>query len=251
MKLEKKVSIVTGAAQGIGRAIAHALGREGSVVIIGDIDIEGAERTADELRRLGAQALAIKTDVSKEAEVGEMVRKTLDQFGSVDILVNNAAFLAVKYKYFYETEPAEWDAEINVTFKGVLHCCRMVIPHMISQNSGRIVNITSGAAQSITSSRLSVYAGCKAAVAGFSRIIAFELTRYGILVNCVSPGSIRTETFEKMQPRMIDKSIASIPLRRAGEPADVANLVLFLASDDGKYITGQHWSVSGGAVVAL
>lgn len=249
MKLQNRVAIVTGAASGIGRAIALTLGREGACVVIGDIDLAGAEKVASEVRDLGGRSLAVKADVSKQTEVKGMVEKAIAEFRKIDILVNNAAYLgfSLEHKPFVDTEEAEWDMHINVTLKGALHCCKAVVPYMIDRKWGRIINITSDAAKVMAPRGEALYSGCKAGVAGFSRCLAGELARYNILVNCVAPGFTITPSVMKTRPEeWQDKLIKAIPLQRAGEPEDIANMVLFLASDEAKYITGQHFSVSGG-----
>ena len=242
MKLEGKVAIVTGASRGLGKAIALGFAQEGTDVVICSRHLPDVERVAEEVRASGARAFPIKTDVSREEDVNEMVKKTIDEFGKIDILVNNAACVGFEFKYFQQTEVAEWDAQINVTFKGVLYCCKAVIPYMIDQGGGRIINITSEGAK-VRNSKSSIYNACKAAVAMFSQCIADGLARYGILVNCVAPGTIETQASSSFTR---EKLIANVPLRRMGEPKDIANMVLFLASDKAKYITGQHFSVSGG-----
>ena len=245
-QLEGKIVIVTGAGQGIGRAIALGFAHEGANVVIDDLRDRDVERVAEEVRALGARALPVKADVSKEEDVNGMVRKAIDEFGGVDILVNNAACVHFEYKHFQQTEVAEWDEQINVTFKGVLYCCKAVIPYMIDRGGGRVINITSEGAK-IRNPKTSIYNACKAAVATFSQSIAGELARYGILVNCVAPGTIETEAFTLPWPeRTRQRIIASVPLRRIGEPEDIANMVVFLASDKARYITGQHFSVNGG-----
>jgi 3-oxoacyl-[acyl-carrier protein] reductase len=250
MRLKGKVAIVTGAGAGIGRATALALGREGASVVVDDINLEGAEKVADEVRRLGTKALAIKADVSKVGEVKQMTEKTVAEFGRVDILVNNAAYLDFSFRLFHETEAgdAEWEGNIATTLKGVLHCCRVVIPHMIEQKGGRIINISSGCTKGGIE-RMAVYAACKGAVPSFSRAIATELAPHGILVNCISPGNTATEHllhYMETLPDLFEQFQAGIPLQRLGEPEDMANMVIFLASDESNYITGQDFSVDGG-----
>jgi len=252
MKLKDRVAIVTGAASGIGRAIALALGREGASMVIGDIDLAGGEKVALEVRDLGSRSLAVKTDVSRSAEVNAMVEKAIAKFGKIDILVNNAAYLgfSLEHKPFIDTEEAEWDMHISVTLKGALHCSKAVIPYMVDQKWGRIINITSDAAKAMALRGEAVYSASKAGVAGFSRCLAGELARHNILVNCVAPGFTMTPAVMKTRPQEWQgKVVSSIPLRRAGEPEDIANMVLFLASDEAKYITGQHYSVNGGVLM--
>jgi len=252
VKLKDRAAIVTGAASGIGRAIALTLGREGASVVIGDLDIAGAGKVALEVSDLGARSLTVKMDVSRPAEVNSLVENAIAEFGKIDILVNNAAYLgwSLEHKPFMDTDEAEWDRHIDVTLKGTLHCCKAVIPCMKDQNWGRIINITSDAAKAMALRGEALYSGCKSAVAAFSRCLAGELARHNILVNCVSPGFTITPSVVKTRPKeWQDKVLSFIPLRRAGEPEDIANMVLFLASDESKHITGQHFSVNGGGLM--
>ena len=247
--LKNRVAIVTGGASGIGRAIALALGKEGASVIISDIDMDGAKTVAEELKTQGSRSLAANTDVSKLSDVKAMVQMTVEEFGRVDILVNSAAYLGFskEHKPFIDTEEAEWDQHIKITLKGTLYCCKAVIPYMSDQKWGRIINITSDAAKSMAPEGETLYAAAKCAIVGFSRCLAGELARHNILVNCVAPGFTMTPPVEDTRPQAwIDKVAAIIPLRRAGQPEEVAGMVLFLASEKGNYITGQHYSVNGG-----
>jgi NAD(P)-dependent dehydrogenase (short-subunit alcohol dehydrogenase family) len=237
-----RVGIVTGASRGIGRAIALGFAQEGTNTVICSRHLADVERVAEEAQALGARALAVEADVSKEEDVNKMVKKAIDEFGKVDILVNNAAHVGFEFKYFQQTEVAEWDAQINATFKGVLYFCKAVIPYMIEQGGGTIINITSEGAK-IRNPKSSIYNACKAAVAMFSQCLADGLARHGILVNCVAPGAIETHPSLGLA---LEKLVANVPLRRMGEPEDIANMVVFLASDKARYITGQHFSVSGG-----
>lgn len=253
MRLQDKVAIVTAGASGIGRAIALAFGREGASVVIGDIDLGGADKVASEIKELGSKALAIQADVSKQAEVKRMVERTVVEFKRIDILVNNAAYLgfSLEHKPFIDTDEEEWDRHISVTLKGTLHCCKAVVPYMIEQKWGRIINITSDSAKIMAPRGEALYSACKAGIAGFSRCLAGELARHNILVNCVAPGLVMTPSVAKTRPwEWQDKVIRAIPLRRAATPEDIANMVLFLASDEASYITGQHFSVDGGVVVS-
>lgn len=247
MKLEGKVAIITGAASGIGRATARLFGREGAALSISDIDMEGLEKVAAELRGSGAKVLANRADISNREEVNEMVEKILAEFGRVDILVNNAGHVYFHGRYFYKTDPEEWEPHINITLRGTLYVTRAVVPHMIEQKSGRVINISSDSGKHPMPG-FTLYGAVKAAIAGFSRCLAIELAPYGILVNCISPGSIKTKLVKAMTiPRgEAEKIFAQIPLGRMGEPDDVASMVLHLASDAGKYITGQNYSIDGG-----
>jgi NAD(P)-dependent dehydrogenase (short-subunit alcohol dehydrogenase family) len=253
MRLKDKVAIVTGAAGGIGRAHVHALAREGASMVVDDINLEGAETIADEARKLGAKAFAIKADVSKEDEVKRMVERTIAEFGRVDVMVNNAAYLGLSYKLFHETEVAEWDAGWSTTVKGVLHCCRAVIPRMIEQRVGRIINISSAVTMG-GMERMTIYTACKGAVVTFSRSLAVELGPHGITVNCVSPGNTGTPgmlALLEMLPDELKQWHLAVPLQRIAKPEDIANMVVFLASDESGYITGQDIGVNGGSTLPI
>ena len=245
MELDGKIAVVTGAGRGIGRSIALTLADAGADVVGCDVLIADLEEVVKEIRAKGRKGLAVKADVSQEKDVSQMIRKAVEEFGRVDILVNNAAYPTYSMKYFNETEVVEWDQQINVTFKGVLYCCKAVIPHMIAQRSGKIINITSTSAR-VYSPRMAVYGACKAAVASFSRCIAAELGRYGIYVNCVAPHAIVGKALNQLPDSHRKETASTNALRKEGEPEDIANMVLFLASDKAKYITGQQYCVDGG-----
>jgi 3-oxoacyl-[acyl-carrier protein] reductase len=247
MKLEDKVAIITGAASGIGRATALLFGREGAALSISDIDMEGLENVATELREMGTTVLATRADISEVREVNQMVAKTLAEFGRVDILVNNAGHVYFKGRYFYRMDPVEWEPHINTTLRGTLNVTKAVVSHMMERRSGRIISISSASGK-YPMPGFSLYGAVKAGIAGFSRCLAAELAPYGILVNCISPGSIKTKLSKIMtMPRgEAEKLFAQVPLGRMGGPEDIAAMVLYLASDDGKYVTGQNYSIDGG-----
>ena len=249
MRLKSRVAIVTGAASGIGMAIAEAMSREGASVIIADINIEGAEKVARDISKSGGRALAVKADVSKENEVEQMAQKTINEFGRVDILVNNAAYEGSTLT-FVEKTTEEWKLSIDITFVGALLCCKAVLPHMLNQKSGRIISVCSDAGK-IGIPTMTLYSACKAAVAGFSRALAQEVATQGVTVNCISPGPILTEGVARVlagcPPDTKEAWVSNVPMRRFGEPAEIASMVVFLASDEARYITGQDYSVDGGA----
>ncbi len=245
MRLEKQVAIVTGAGQGIGRAIALTLAREGATVVVNDIDLEKATKVAEEIKSQGGQALPVKADVSKGDEVNNLVEKTLESYKRVDILVNNAGI--AKLTRLLELTEAEWDRTMNINIKGQFLCSKAVIAQMIKQERGKIVNIASLAAH-IGAPGLAAYGASKGGVVQLTKALAVELGKYNIMVNAVSPGLTLTELIKsvvKDRPDFIE-GIDRIPLRRAAEPEDIANAVLFLASSDSDYITGQVIIVDGG-----
>ena len=247
MRLKDKVAIVTGGASGIGEATSYAMAKEGARVVIGDINIEGARRVAEDIKKSGGKSLALKMDLSKQDEVKQMIEKTIHEFGRVDILVNNAASFNTAYQLFHERDIAEWSAEIETNLIGTLLCCWWVMPHMLKQKNGRIINVAANAGK-IALPMLAIYSAYKAAIPGFSRAIAKEVATEGITVNCISPGVIRTPPMAKYMddPELGKAFLSRTPMGRAGEPQDIANMAVFLASDDAKFITGQDYSVDGG-----
>ena len=245
MRLEGQVAIVTGAGQGIGRAVALTLAREGATVVVNDIDLEKAEKVAEEVSAQGGQALPVQADVSVGDEVNNLVEKTLDSYKRVDILVNNAG--VAKMTRFLELTEAEWDRTMNINIKGQFLCSKAVIAQMIKQKRGKIVNIASLAAH-IGAPGLAAYGASKGGVVQLTKALAVELGKYNIMVNAVSPGLTLTDLIKsavKDRPDFIE-GIDRIPLRRAAEPEDIANAVLFLASSESDYITGQVIIVDGG-----
>jgi 3-oxoacyl-[acyl-carrier protein] reductase len=245
MRLKKQVAIVTGAGQGIGRAVALTLAREGATVVVNDIDLEKAEKVAEEVSAQGGQALPVQADVSKAKDVDILVKKTLENYKRVDILVNNAG--VAKMTRLLELTEAEWDRTMNINIKGQFLCSKAVIAQMIKQKRGKIVNIASLAAH-IGAPGLAAYGASKGGVVQLTKALAVELGKYNIMVNAVSPGLTLTDLIKsavKDRPDFIE-GIDRIPLRRAAEPEDIANAVLFLASSESDYITGQVIIVDGG-----
>ena len=246
MRFQGKVAIVTGSSRGIGKAIALGFAQEGGDVVLAARTMEALRANAEEIRALGGRALPVKIDISRLSDTEEMVEKAIQEFGQIDILVNNAAYTEITLKPFHEIDLQDWDGEINTTLRGTLNCCRAVLPHMMKQKCGRIVNITTAGAK-IAAPLLSIYGACKAAVAQFSKSLAAELVPHGIMVNCVAPGMIRTEAIERVIGKdLLETYVATTVVARIGEPEEVARVALFLASDEASYVTGQHWSVDGG-----
>lgn len=243
--LSGRSAIVTGGGGGIGRATALLLARAGAACTIADIDENGAGTTADEIRAAGGRAAAIRTDVTRAEEALDLARSALEAYGRIDILVNNAASWSIKL--FKQTAPEDWEADIRVTLFGTLNCSRAVTDAMIGQRYGRIVNLISEAGR-IGEPYLAAYSAAKGGVAAFTKALARELGRYGVTVNGVSPGVTHTPGSADYIGRAggEEKLAKAYPLRRLGQPIDIANAILFLASDLSPFITGQILSVSGG-----
>jgi 2-hydroxycyclohexanecarboxyl-CoA dehydrogenase len=249
-RLAGKVALVTGAAQGIGRAIATRLAEEGAKVAIADIQGDVAEKTVEELRSAQLHCKAIKLDVtSLESAIGA-IAMTERELGAVDILVNNAGW--DKLEPFVESSPDTWERVIAINFRGVLNCCKAVIPGMQARGGGKIVSISSDAGR-VGSLGEAVYSGCKAAIIAFSKTLARELARNKINVNVVCPGPTETALLRgvmEKQPKVLDAMLRGIPMRRLGQPQDLAGAVAFFASSDADYATGQVISISGGLTMA-
>jgi 2-hydroxycyclohexanecarboxyl-CoA dehydrogenase len=249
-RLNGKVAIVTGAAQGIGRAIASRLADEGAKVALADIQFDSAERAASEIRAGGAPAIAIALDVTKLDHAIAAADRVERELGPIDILVNNAGWDILMP--FVETTPDLWDKVISINYRGVLNCCKAIAPRMQARGSGKIISISSDAGR-VGSSGEAVYAGCKAAIIGFSKTLARELASNHINVNVVCPGPTDTallKTAMAGREKVLDAMARGIPFRRLGQPADLAGAVAFFASPDSDFITGQVLSVSGGLTMA-
>lgn len=242
--LAGKTAIVTGAGSGLGAAIAERLCAEGANVVISDINAETAEAQAEKLRGTGAKALAIKVNVTDEAEVNAMVTKTVESFGGVHILVNNAG-LTRDMRITKMTE-ADWDIVIDVMLKGTFLCTRAVIPHMTEQKWGRIVNISSRAY--LGNPGQVNYSAAKAGVIGFARAMSLEAGRNNITVNAVAPGLINTEMVRSLPhwEKIRENAEKTTPIPRVGEPEDIADAVAFLASERAGFISGDVLHVTGG-----
>jgi NAD(P)-dependent dehydrogenase (short-subunit alcohol dehydrogenase family) len=250
MRLIDKVAIVTGSARGIGRAIAVGLARERASIVVTDLDLAGAKSVVREIEASGSKALAVKADVSQAQQVKEMVEAALKEFGKIDILVNNAGGVGELLQgrnYFRESSEENWDFVIGRNLKSVLNCTRAVINLMIEKQSGKIINIASGCGV-VGEERLTIYSAAKAGVIGFTKALAKEVGSYGINVNAVSPGITRTPGIEGILKE--EGAKVKLPvLGRLGTPEDIANAVVFLASEEANYITGQNLLVCGGLVI--
>ncbi|MFH1122287.1 MAG: 3-oxoacyl-ACP reductase family protein [Pseudomonadota bacterium] len=250
MKLAGKVAIVTGGAQGIGRAYALRLSKEGAKVVIADI-LDGG-RVEQEIVSEGGEALALKTDVSDEQSTVEMVNRTIDRFGRLDILINNAAiFATIETKPFFEISGQEWDDVMRVNLKGMFLCCKAVYPRMKKQGKGKIINIASGVFFKGLPLFLH-YVTSKGGVIGLTRALAREVGNDGICVNAIAPGYTVTEVMKEESihdASFIDAVVMSRCFKRQEMPEDLTGAVVFLASDDSDFMTGQTIVVDGGATM--
>jgi len=245
-KFDQKTAIVTGAGSGIGREVALGLALDGAKVVLGDLSLERAQLVAKEISATGGTAVPIQVDVADADLVRAMVAATMQEFGQIDILVSNAGW--DKVMPFVDTDEGLWDRVIAINYRGHLACTHAVVPHMIEAGSGKIVLLASDAGR-VGSSGEAVYSGAKGAAIAFSKALARETARQGINVNCVAPGLTDTPMLADVSDgneKLMAAIIRSIPLGRVGTPAEVARAVLFLASSDADYITGQTLSVNGG-----
>lgn len=244
MKFENKVALITGAARGIGKAIAQTLARQGATVVVTDVDLAGIQQVAQELEKAGCRAKAIQADVAQREEVKRLVGEVVAAFGRVDILVNNAGI--IRRGAFVEHDPQEWEKVLNVNLGGTFNCSQEVVPLMIKQGGGKIINISSIAGKVGDLASAPSYGTSKGAINTFTFSLARELAPYGINVNAVAPHAIETEMSREWPDEKRRQIIESIPLKRLGKPEEVAEAVAFLASDGASFITGEILDVNGG-----
>ena len=247
MRLKGKVALITGGARGIGQAIAMTFAKEGADIVVADVTLEIAQKVASEIEGLGRKALALEMDVTNYDLVEAGINKILDKMGKVDILVNNAGI--TKDNLILRMSQAEWDAVINVNLKGTFNCIKAVSRPMVKQRSGRIISIASIIGL-MGNPGQGNYAASKAGIIALTKTIAKELASRNINANAVAPGFIQTEMTAKLPEDIKKKMLEAIPLAKLGTPQDVANVCLFLASDESSYITGQTITIDGGMVMA-
>ena len=247
--LEKKVAIVTGGGHGIGKVYCQGLAKEGASVVVADIDLPAAEETRRLVEKEGGRALALQVDVANEQSTLAMAEATVKAYGKIDILVNNAAIFAtipISRVSFDKVPLDEWDKVMLVNLKGTWLCCRAVVPYMKKQNSGKIVNISSGTAFSGRGMRIH-YVASKAGVLGFTRTLARELGEFGINVNTLAPGSTLSEGQDNIKAaEMREKAVGTRCLKRIQVPGDLVGGLLFLCSSASDFMTGQTVIVDGG-----
>lgn len=239
-----RVAIVTGAAEGIGFAVAGRLAAAGARVAIADIDAAAARRAAERITQDGGAALGVAADVADERAVQEMVRQVRDELGDADILVNNAGIVG-------DTNDVQdfaidaWDRALAVNLRGVFLCCRFVLPGMQAKGRGRIVNVASIAGKE-GNPRMCAYSASKAGVIGFTKSLAKEVARQNILVNAVAPAVIATRLSDELEPSVLAYMVERIPMGRVGQPEEVAALIHWLCGDECSFTTGQCLDISGG-----
>ena len=246
MRLKDKVALVTGAAQGIGRGIALEMAEQGAKVAVSDID-DKVMNVADKITDMGYESISLLADVSDTEQVENMIQSVLEEWGRIDVLVNNAGIYP--YKTLLAMEESDWDKVIDVNLKGVFNCTKAALP-ALKKHGGNIVNIASVAGAVIGYRDLTHYSASKAGVLGFTRAAALELAANKIRVNAIAPGAIETPTVDRTLTKELKaKTISGIPWQRMGTPEDIAKAVVFLASDDADYITGEILVVDGGMTV--
>lgn len=246
MKLKERVAIITGGACGIGRETAFTFAKEGAKVVVADRDAAVGEETVAQLREKGAKTLFYALDVTDAESVKEMVTAVLQKYGRIDILINNAGITADGMLDKLTSE--KWQKVLDVNLTGVFHCTQAVVPQMVKQGYGRIITASSvsGVYGNVGQTN---YAATKAGVIGMTRTWAKELARHGIRVNAIAPGFIETGMVAKVPEKVLERLKKQIPVGRLGQPADIANAYLFLASDAADYINGTVLHVDGGIVM--
>jgi 2-hydroxycyclohexanecarboxyl-CoA dehydrogenase len=256
MRLKDKVAIITGAGRGMGRSDALLFAKEGAKVVVNDINFENATAVVKEITDAGGQAFAYKADLTKPEEVEKLVEESIKRYGKIDILVSNAGW--DELRPFLNTDINFWNKILDLNLKGHMYCIKVVLPHMVKQNYGKIVTIGSDAGR-LGNPMEAPYSAAKGGVIAFTKTIAREFGRYNITANCICPGITETPLAQEMISAIPEKEKAlkmmetvkmMTPLRRLAKPEDIAYAALYFASDESNFVTGQTLSVSGGLVTA-
>lgn len=250
--LKNKVALVTGARQGMGKSHAIALAKQGTKVVVTDINQADCQKVVDEIKSFGGEATAFKMDVLNKSEVDSVVAAIVKKFGQLDILINNAGI--VQFKPFLELSEEDWDRTIDINLKGEFLCAQAAAKVMKEQRGGAIINIASVAMgqQGIGMPNIAHYCASKGGIAAMTEALAVELAPFNIRVNAVAPGMIETPMIDvvKSNPKMLEAMLQRVPLKRVGRPEEVSELVVFLASDSSSYMTGAVVIIDGGWLAA-
>jgi 3-oxoacyl-[acyl-carrier protein] reductase len=246
MKVKDKVTIITGAGSGIGRGTAMLFAGEGAKVVVADVNSKGGEETVNEIRQNGGEAFFALLDISNREQIKNVVKETLDKYGKIDVLINNAGIIqdALVVKMTEE----QWDRVISIDLKGPFNCIQAVVGSMIEKGGGEIINVSSivGLYGNVGQTN---YAAAKAGLIGMTKTLAKELGKKGIRVNAIAPGFIITPMTSGIPEKILEMMKEKTPLKRLGKPEDVANTLLFLASDEASFINGAVISVDGGLLI--
>ena len=244
MDLTGRVAVVTGSGSGLGRAIAYRLAENGAKIVVNDVVAEQGNLTVDTIKSKNGEAVFSQTDISKWDGAKDLIEKAKDTFGKIDILVNNAGI--TRDMLVRDMQEDDWDKVLDINLKGAFNCCKFATPYMVEQKYGKIVNLSSRA--HLGNPGQANYSASKAGIIGLTRSLSLEFGRYNINVNAVAPGMVNTEGVKalKKYDMVVERALKVTPLKRIGEPEDVANLVHFLVSDYSSYITGEVIHITGG-----